>query len=31
VLGNLVAEFDFNQQARPPLRLPTHPKPGPAQ
>jgi phospholipase C len=29
-LGDLTAEFDFNQSPRPPLPLPTHPAPGPA-
>ena len=30
VLGNLYADFDFSQQPRPPVLLPTHPAPGPA-
>ena len=30
ILGNLVADFDFNQAPRPPLILPVHPAPGPA-
>jgi phospholipase C len=29
-LGNLVNDFNFSQQPRPPLLLPTHPRPGPA-
>jgi len=29
-LGNLVRDFDFNQQPRPPELLPVHPPPGPA-
>jgi hypothetical protein len=29
-LGNLTADFDFNQTPRPPLILSQHPKPGPA-
>jgi len=29
-LGNLAADFDFNQTPRPPLVLPLHPPPGPA-
>jgi phospholipase C len=29
-LGNLEADFNFNQAPRPPLLLPTHPMPGPA-
>jgi len=29
-LGNLMADFDFNQQPRPPLVLDPHPSPGPA-
>ncbi len=29
-LGNLSADFDFNQTPRPPLLLPVHPAPGPA-
>ncbi|HXZ03663.1 MAG TPA: alkaline phosphatase family protein [Ktedonobacteraceae bacterium] len=29
-LGNLLADFDFSQQPRPPLILPTNPPPGPA-
>ncbi len=29
-LGNLLADFDFSQQPRPPLILPTNPSPGPA-
>ena len=29
-LGNLLADFDFNQPARPPVELPAHPSPGPA-
>jgi phospholipase C len=28
-LGNLEADFNFNQEPRPPLLLPTHPLPGP--
>jgi phospholipase C len=30
ILGNLLADFDFNQAPRSPLILPIHPKPGPA-
>jgi phospholipase C len=30
ILGNLLADFDFNQPPRPPIILPLHPKPGPA-
>ncbi len=30
ILGSLLADFDFNQQPRPPLILPLHPLPGPA-
>jgi phospholipase C len=30
ILGNLVADFDFNQSPRPPMPLPVHPAPGPA-
>ncbi len=30
ILGNLAADFDFSQQPRPPVLLPTHPAPGPA-
>ncbi|MBV9416328.1 MAG: alkaline phosphatase family protein, partial [Solirubrobacterales bacterium] len=30
ILGNLTADFDFNQTPRPPIILPTHPAPGPA-
>jgi phospholipase C len=30
LLGNLVNDFDFTQTPRPPLILPTNPKPGPA-
>jgi phospholipase C len=30
LLGNLTADFDFNQTPRPPLILPVHPAPGPA-
>jgi phospholipase C len=30
ILGNLAADFNFNQQPRPPLILPVHPAPGPA-
>ena len=30
ILGNLTADFDFNQTPRPPLILPVHPAPGPA-
>ena len=30
ILGNLYADFDFNQPPRPPVLLPTHPAPGPA-
>jgi len=29
-LGNLMSDFDFTQTPRPPLILPTNPKPGPA-
>jgi phospholipase C len=29
-LGNLIEDFDFTQSPRPPLVLPTEPKPGPA-
>ena len=29
-LGNLLTDFDFSQQPRPPLILPTNPPPGPA-
>jgi phospholipase C len=29
-LGDLTSDFDFNQDPRPPLVLPTNPKPGPA-
>jgi phospholipase C len=29
-LGDLVKDFDFNQAPRPPMILPTNPKPGPA-
>jgi len=29
-LGDLTADFDFTQPPRPPMLLPTHPKPGPA-
>jgi phospholipase C len=29
-LGNLSEDFNFSQQPRPPLLLPTHPEPGPA-
>jgi phospholipase C len=29
-LGNIANDFNFNQQPRPPLLLPTHPAPGPA-
>jgi phospholipase C len=29
-LGNLLGDFDFTQDPRPPMVLPTHPKPGPA-
>jgi Phosphoesterase family len=29
-LGNLLADFDFSQQPRPPLILPANPPPGPA-
>jgi phospholipase C len=29
-LGNLMADFDFNQQPRPPVVLDLHPSPGPA-
>jgi phospholipase C len=28
-LGDLTADFDFNQPVRPPTTLPTHPQPGP--
>jgi len=30
ILGNLYADFDFNQPPRPPVLLPTHPALGPA-
>jgi phospholipase C len=30
ILGDLSADFDFNQKPRPPVLLPTHPAPGPA-
>jgi phospholipase C len=30
ILGNLLADFDFNQPPRPPVLLSTHPAPGPA-
>ena len=30
ILGNLLADFDFNQSPRPPMILPTNPPPGPA-
>jgi phospholipase C len=30
ILGNLLADFDFNQSPRPPVLLSTHPAPGPA-
>jgi phospholipase C len=30
ILGSLLEDFDFNQQPRAPLLLPTHPEPGPA-
>ncbi|MBI3647728.1 MAG: alkaline phosphatase family protein [Actinobacteria bacterium] len=30
ILGNLISDFDFNQEPRPPVLLPTHPPPGPA-
>ena len=30
LLGNLAADFDFNQTPRPPVILPVHPAPGPA-
>jgi phospholipase C len=30
ILGELTADFDFNQPPRPPLILPVHPAPGPA-
>jgi phospholipase C len=30
LLGDLTADFDFDQQPRPPLILPVHPAPGPA-
>jgi Phosphoesterase family len=30
ILGNLYADFNFNQQPRPPVLLSTHPAPGPA-
>ena len=30
ILGNLVADFDFNQTPRSPMILPVHPAPGPA-
>ena len=29
LLGNLAADFNFNQPPRPPLILPVHPPPGP--
>jgi phospholipase C len=29
-LGNLAADFDFDQSPQPPLVLPLHPPPGPA-
>jgi hypothetical protein len=29
-LGNLIQDFDFTQAPRPPMVLPTNPKPGPA-
>ena len=30
LLGNLIADFNFNQRPRTPILLPPHPKPGPA-
>jgi phospholipase C len=30
ILGDLTADFNFNQAPRPPLMLPVHPSPGPA-
>ncbi len=30
ILGNLIADFNFRQQPRPPVLLPAHPAPGPA-
>jgi len=30
VLGDLIADFNFNQKPRPPVLLPVHPPPGPA-
>jgi phospholipase C len=30
ILGNLIADFDFNQKPRRPVLLPVHPPPGPA-
>ena len=30
ILGDLRADFDFNQSPRPPMTLATHPAPGPA-
>ena len=30
ILGNLIADFNFRQQPRPPVLLPAHPPPGPA-
>ena len=30
ILGNLEADFDFDQPPRPPVLLPLHPPPGPA-
>jgi hypothetical protein len=29
-LGNQIDDFDFSQAPRPPMVLPTNPKPGPA-
>jgi hypothetical protein len=30
ILGDLLSEFDFDQDPLPPLILPEHPSPGPA-
>ena len=30
ILGDLLADFDFNQAPRPPVLLSAHPAPGPA-
>jgi phospholipase C len=30
ILGDLTADFNFNQAPRPPMVLPVHPAPGPA-